>query len=202
MTTQDKFIFILTFITGLAAGMYVYVISFKPTYAPETINNVEELAEDFSVIGKQYAGDRQNDYVAPSFRITADGSFSYRPGGSTTDGLEIIEGKLPRTLINDLRSLATFDELDRLSENNPAGDCQSFVDGIDYQYRIILESEEFQLDSCDTRLGYDSDLALALEDVWNYLDDPSVEAGGSLFGNSFYDTSVNFIRDNLSPYEE
>lgn len=202
MTTQDKFIFILTFVTGLAAGMYVYVISFKPTYTPETINTEEVMAEDFSVIGKQYGGDRQNDYVAPSFRITADGSFSYRAGGSASLGLETTEGKLPKTLINDIRSLATFEELEYLSENNPDGNCQSDVDGIDYQYRIILESEEFQLDSCGTLLGYDSDLAIALEDVWTYLEDPSDEGGGQLFGNSFYDTSVNFIRDNLSPYED
>ncbi len=202
MKAQDKFVFILTFLTGLAAGMYIYVISFKPTYAPETIDANEELAQDFSVIGKQYGGDLQSDYVSPSFRITGNGSFDYRPGGSGEAALEPIVGQLPNSLISDIKSLATEEELEFLVQPRAQADCRSHVDGFDYQYRVILEGIEYQLDSCGTLLGYESELAVALEDVWNYLNDPESVSERSLFGDSFYDTSVNFIRENLSPYED
>jgi hypothetical protein len=201
MKTQDKFVFILTFLTGLAAGMYIYVISFKPTYAPETIDPNEELAQDFSVIGKQYGGDLQSDYVAPSFRITGNGNFDYRPGGNSESALEPVSGQLPNSLVSEIKDLATKGELEFLVQPRAESDCRSHVDGFDYQYRVILEGIEYHLDSCNTLLGYNSELAVALEDVWDYLNDPTSNNEETLFGDSFYDTSVNFIRENLSPYE-
>jgi len=201
MTAQDKFVFILTFFTGFMLGTYVYFVSFKPTYAPERINTSEVLASEFSVIGKQYGGYVPNDYIMPSFRVVGDGSFDYRPGGTSAAALSSQEGKLPRSIINNLKMLATESELEFLVQKRAASDCRSFVDGFDYQYRVILEGIEYPLDSCNTQLGYDSDLALVLEDIWNYLAGNEVSGQRQFFGNSFYDTSVNFIRDHLSPYE-
>ena len=182
--------------------MYAYVVSFKPTYAPETINTIEEVAQDFSIIGKQYGGDQPNGFIPPSFRITGDGTFDYRPGGASSEALETTSGVLPRSMINDIKILATDDQLESLSESKTPTDCRSMVDGIDYQYQVILSGEQYQLDSCVTRLGYDTDLAQTLEDVWQYLSNPETSASRPIFGDSFYDTAVNFIRENLSPYEE
>jgi hypothetical protein len=205
MSAQDKFIFILTFMTGFAVGFYVYVVSFKPTYAPESIDRTEELASDFSVIGKQY-GNNERGYIAPSFRVTGEGQYSYIAGGLAESALEPTEGQLPRQLTNNLKIQATPEELSFLSQKRAPADCRSANNGVDYIYRLIIDGVEYELDSCQTLLSYDTDLAKTLEELWQYLEDPQASSNstGSLvpLGDSLQETGVNFIREHLSPYED
>lgn len=205
MSGQDWFLFILTFMTGLIAGMYVYVLSFKPTYLPDDLNNNEDVASEFSVVGKVYGGRVSNGYIRPSFRITADGSYAYIPGGEDPEALEPVQGKLPRALFNDVVSASDERTLTDASEPVNKQSCSSYSDGFDYQYRIVVDNNEYQVDTCRTTLGYDDELTIVLDDVWDYLANPDTTYRGqsspSVSGTPA-NMATEFIRKHLSPYTE
>jgi len=207
MSGQDWFLFILTFITGVMAGMYVYILSFKPTYIPDDLNSNEDVAAEFSVVGKVYGGQVSNGYISPSFRITADGSYAYVPGGEGSDALEPVSGKLPNGLFRDVVSATDKNTLINSSEPINKESCRSYSDGLDYQYRIVLDNNQYEVDTCRTTLSYDAELALVLDAVWNYLANPDSSYGGQggqsqSVGGTPADRATEFIRKHLSPYTE
>jgi hypothetical protein len=69
MKRDEWMLLSLTFLTGLAIGMYVYIVAFKPTYAPENLSGVESEANEWSMVGKRRAEFHNSDYVYPSFRL-------------------------------------------------------------------------------------------------------------------------------------
>jgi hypothetical protein len=48
--------------------------------------------------------------------------------------------------------------------------CAQMVDGIDYKYTILVDSVEYQLNTCGTNFTADSELGAALEQLWEYFD--------------------------------
>lgn len=201
MKLDDWLLLSLTFVTGVAIGAYVYVTAFKPTYAPEGLNDSEEGAAEFSVVGKIYGGTESADYIRPSFRVLGDGSYLYAVGGEGEDALEPIEGELPSDLRRALLSAAADDVLLEGSQTVGKSNCRSYQGGTDYEYRFVLDGEYYTLDTCHTALNYDDELNLVLEDVWNYLSGDSYGASG-LKGDTPYEMLENFLRERLSPYED
>jgi hypothetical protein len=171
MERSDWMLLGMTFLTGVFIGVALYVLSFKPTYTPETLNESESVAQSFSIIGEQYGGFQEAGYRAPSFRLLADGSYTYAPGG--TDASIPVTGVLPNSLFVEIEAVSNVAELQENSLSIEPDSCRSFSDGIEYRYQVVRDGEVFVLDSCTTTLGYDSELALVLEDVWWYLNDPA-----------------------------
>lgn len=200
MSGQDTFMFLLTFLTGIFLGAFIYVTSFKPTYAPDDIGSAESTAGDFSVIAKAYGGVHERGYISPSFRVLSEGSYMYIQGGVSDSALEPIEGKLPSSLLRQLKVVATEDTLVIYEEEVGKSNCRSFADGVDYEYRITLEEIEYSLDTCTSNVPYDSALAIALDDVWTFISGTGTYTGPQ--GGSLSDKATDFIRKNLSPYEE
>lgn len=193
MKRDDWMLFALTFLTGFAIGMYVYIAAFRPIYTPEDLSNTEEQAEDWSLVGKERGGDVENGYIHPSFRVLGNGKYSYIPGGEGDDSLEPVVGTLPASLMRELKVDA--DQLEAYSRPVSDHTCASDTGGFDYEYRIISDGETYTLDTCDTALGDESDLALTLEEVWQTL-----EGGGSFEGFSGSDPSQwlqDWLRTNI-----
>ncbi len=168
MKRDDWMLFALTFLTGAAIGMYVYIAAFKPIYAPEGLDNTEANAEEWNVVGKRRGGTGENSDIQPSFRVLSDGSYTYLPGGSGDNSLEPVEGSISRSIVRDLQ--VSESQLNTHTKRVTGLECASDSGGYDYRYRFTINGETYLMDSCQTTLGYDSDLAKALEDVWNVLE--------------------------------
>ena len=199
----------LTFATGLFIGMAIYVVSFKPTYAPENLNTEEDSALEFSIIGKAYGGDLGPEYIRPSFRLLRNGTYDYIQGGDGEDALDSVTGKLSKNVLN--RVVASMEEAVLLEASWPTekDDYRIFVDGIDYQYQITLDGTVYQLDTCNTDLDYDSELAISLEMVWNELggteDIVNPDTGTATFkpsGESIQEQATSWLKSRLDPTPE
>lgn len=192
MTTQEWIMFVLTFLTGVFIGFYVYVTFFKPIYDADQLASSESAASEFSIIGKQYGGARGPEYVHASFRLLENGSYQYVPGGSGDQVLEQQTGKLPSSLVRDLKSLATQEVFESLSGRVVKEECRLYQGGIDYIYRVTLNQVEYILDTCGTAINYQDPLAIELEKIWNWLENP--DSVGGMSGNTLYDIMENYLK--------
>lgn len=195
MTGQDWFMFALTFITGVFVGFYVYVTFFKPEYSPDDLATSEANASEFSIIGKEYGGDNDAGYIHPSFRLLADGSYVYVPGGEGKDALEQKEGHVSSGVLRKLRDLASSNELDHFSIPVDKDNCRSYSGGVDHIYRVTVNNEEYVLDTCGTRLDYGDELATELDLIWRELDVPG--STSNVRGNGPYEWLQNFLQDQF-----
>ncbi len=181
----------LTFLTGVAIGMYVYIAAFKPMYAPETLNDTEAGASEWSLVSRRYGGDLLPGYSQSTFRLLKDGNYTYLPGGADSASVETKEGKLSSSLMRKVRSYD--DSLMEYSYDVSRNDCASYVDGYDYEYRITKNNILFHLDTCQTSLGDDSSFALLLREVWD-----EIEGRGSVApSGNFSDWAEAWIRKNI-----
>jgi hypothetical protein len=194
MKRDDWILLSLTFLTGLAIGMYIYIAAFKPTYAPESLNNTESNASDWSMIGKRRGGDHDDRYIQPSFRLLGTGEYVYLPGGVGDGALSPEKGSLAKSQLNSL--LVSEAELASYSRGVSASICASDRGGYDYEYRVTVDGETVILDTCLTSLG-NTEMADKLEVLWQQMGGNGV-TGGS--GQSFDRPSEwiqDWIRQNL-----
>lgn len=188
MKRDDWMLFSLTFLTGLAIGMYVYLMVFKPVYVPDSLNDTEAGANEWSLVAKRY-GDGSSRYVEPSFRVLADRNYVYLPGGESDSALTPIEGKLSAGLMRDLRKYDT--ELLDYTYESTQPDCPSRYGGYDYEYRFTVDNTVYLLDTCETVLGQGSELAVLLQEVWSELEGVSRPSG------SFSGWAEKWINDRI-----
>lgn len=190
MNRDDWMLLSLTFLTGLAIGMYVYIAVFKPVYAPENLNTSESEAGDWSIVGKRRGGEDDPRYVHPSFRLLANGEYIYLPGGLGGNSLEPRKGSVSRKDLS-LASLS-MSELTNYSREISATSCSSDRAGYDYEYRVTMEGETFVLDTCYSVFA-GSATADDFELLWNRFSGAS--RGRSY--TSFADWIEDFIRQHL-----
>ena len=200
MTGHDKVVLALTFCMGVISGMYFYTMDFKPTYLPERQDDIEER-DAFSVVGRAYGGHTVAEYVHPSFRVAEDGTFEYFEGG--TDAEEApIDGVLPDTLYRTLVNEIETADLERLSLRASKDFCNTYVDGFDYIYRITMDGEQHELDTCASALPYENDLAQALMDVWIYFETGEYDASVSAEDNPPTNFAEEWLRKQFDWREE
>ena len=80
MEIRDWFIIIFTFVVGILSGFYLYVTVYQPIYDPDTSADGIATIGDLSIIGVTYGGFTPRDYIHPSFKIKADGTYDYFAG--------------------------------------------------------------------------------------------------------------------------
>lgn len=190
MKRDDWMILSLTFLTGLAIGMYVYITAYKPTYEANDISETEAEAGEWSVVGKRVGGTDGSDYIQPSFRLLGNGEYTYLPGGSGEMSLEPVEGSLSRGEMVNLRfnesELAAYERGQRL------GVCATDRGGYDFEYRITINQKSYLLDTCLASFS-GSSLEDSLSTVWQ-----SIEGEGPVRNyGSVSDWLEDFIRRNL-----
>lgn len=185
----------LTFLTGVAIGMYIYIGVFKPMYAPETLSDTESEASQWSVVSRKRDGANVAGYSEPTFRLLGDGSYTYLPGSEEGTMVEAKEGKLSRSLLRELR---TYDDtLHDYSFTVSRAGCASEVGGYDYEYRFTKNTLTYNLDTCYTALGDDTPFAILLTKVWD-----EVEGRGVIGpGGNFSDWAEGWIRENIGVEE-
>lgn len=182
----------LTFLTGLAIGMYVYIMFFKPTYVPENLSDSEATASEWSLVARRYS-DQTDRGVEPSFRLLGDRSYVYLPGGQSNDALSPREGKISTGLMRELRQYD--EELYGYGAPPNRPECPSARGGYDFEYRFIVDNTSYSLDTCNTSLGHDSGLAMILEEVWEEVE--GTRSSSFRQYGSFSDWAEDWIRQNL-----
>jgi len=157
MKIGDWLIILLTFITGVASGSFVYINGLRDY----DIDPIEpSLISDFEIIVTKYGGCARG-FGCSSYRILSDGSYVVVSGRGATTGGDITTDQLKslkQTLFEaDLESQAVIIEPDF---------CESWVDGIDTTYSITRDETTFELDTCGTTVDVDSDLLELLDWLW------------------------------------
>ncbi|MEX0909677.1 MAG: hypothetical protein WDZ75_00100 [Candidatus Paceibacterota bacterium] len=170
MTTNDWVLFVFTFVTGVVAGMYFYTMDFRPSYSLENLLERETDTSEFAVFGKAYGGMHVEGYVHPSFLIGAGGRYEYFAGGVNADQSEPQKEKLPRMLFKDLQAALERADLYGLSLQTQKEYCNTYIDGIDYVYRVTYKGTQYELDTCRSSMAYENELAVLLQDTWAYFE--------------------------------
>jgi hypothetical protein len=156
------------FLAGIITGSYLYLVGFAPEFEANKGQTAEEVGE-LMIVGDMYGGMRAG--LPPSFQVNGDREFRYIP---FSDNPEVpapaVEGRVPRELMEDVTSLLSESTLDAASEEITPEVCAQMVDGIDYKYTILVDSVEYQLNTCGTNFTADSELGAALEQLWEYFD--------------------------------
>ncbi len=165
--TQDKITLFSALLVGVITGSYLYLVGFVPEFESPEAATEEEL-QDFMIVGDMYGGMRAG--IPPSFQVASDGTYRYIP---FSDNPEVpapaIEGEYPRGSFLLLESAVTNADLVLQSQSFAPEMCAQMVDGIDYRYTIVLDGAEYRLDTCGTNFSADSELGLALAEVWDYF---------------------------------
>ena len=166
MDKTDLLVLIVTAIAGFATGFYLYAMVFAPNYVADKPQIVSD--SEFTIMGEFYGGCRSQ---CPSFRLTSDRKYQYLPEGiETADGS--IRGTYPRVEFVELRRVLEKSEVVSAATDVTSTQCASFADGIDANYRVTLDGEEYELDTCRTALSQNRALAEALAKIFMVLDDP------------------------------
>jgi hypothetical protein len=165
ITHQDKISILLTFSVGFVAGVYFYFtgISFEFTSdIPE-----EDFYEDFVVEGQAYGICEIKGCL--SFQLLADGS--YRLILPNSNSGEITKnGVINLALRNELMKNLDDKSLTKQSKTSLSNNCASDDDGTDYNFVIIKNKKEYELDTCGTSIDFDSQSWLSLAKLWNYFE--------------------------------
>ncbi|MBP6924668.1 MAG: hypothetical protein KBB78_03810 [Candidatus Pacebacteria bacterium] len=191
MKRDDFMLLELTFLTGVAIGMYVYIAAFKPLYTPENLNDTEAEASEWSLVARRYGGEPVPGYSDPTFRVLGDGTYTYIPGGADGAAIEPRQGKLSNSVLKQLRSYDN--SLMQYSYSASRNDCASYYDGYDYDYRFTKQNIVFDLDTCRTALGEDTPLAKLLSEVWDEIEGRQTEVGPT----NFSDWAAGWINENI-----
>lgn len=165
MKKNDGLSIMITFVIGFFSGAYLYVAYFATVFTPDEVSTAENV-ESLSVISESYGGCRSS---CPSFQLSYDGTYRFRYFPEVGGEAEIKEGILPLELQRAVKQNVTAETLLSQTAIIQPSDCRSFTDGIDVRYDVILDGEQFKLDSCGTTIEREGLAWRSLAAVWSYL---------------------------------
>ncbi|MFT5037096.1 MAG: hypothetical protein ACI9VM_000671 [Candidatus Azotimanducaceae bacterium] len=171
MEVRDWVTLITTFIVAALSGMYFYVTTFKPVYVEQSGDTDTAFSTELNIIGVTYGGFVPQDYIHPTYRISANGSYDYFAGGTTQT--ENIEGKLPKDLFKAIKGAIATADLEALARPVSDKNCASYADGIEYEYNITVDGVSYVLDTCKTAFENRTELGRALLEVWTFAYEPT-----------------------------
>ncbi len=166
MRGTDAVLIVLTFLTGVFAGVYLYITVFAPDYGSKESGVEDTSAISFQLQGEAFGGCRMTGGDCGSFTLKENRSYTYRAGG--TD--ETKTGYVSRITLGAVMDAVEEGQtsLERFMLPGTTS-CVSAADGIDYRYRLIYDGETYDFSTCGTRFT-DSALAAAFVELWGTFD--------------------------------
>ncbi len=162
---NDVIVIISALVVGLLSGSYLYMTAFAPTYQDALNPDTYTRPGAYTIIGETYGGMRFG--VPPTFRLEANGSFTYIPFAEDPNiPPAIVSGEIPSWLQEELAMALNPDSLESASQPITPEMCAQMVDGLEYRYQIMLDEMEYTLDTCGTNFTSDSALGQALLTIW------------------------------------
>jgi len=168
MKRQDLLTILITFAMGLCFGFYVYLVGYAPT-SDRVSTAIENDTDSLVITGEAYGGCLRVGNC-PTFNIADDGSYRYFYTPLGSDEQVLREGVLPLTLQQQLDRNVVRTALEAQSRQIQPVFCESFVDGIDVNYDISLDGDDYTLNSCGTDVVADSPMWQALSNIWTYFE--------------------------------
>lgn len=137
------FIIFLTFVTGLATGIYGFFATREPDDGTAPAPYVEQTG--YEILATMYGGCER--IGCASYRFKDDGTYLYLSSGDGRGYMRYEDEVSPRQRerIEDLLSGAP---LGPINESIFEGTCPVTYDGIAYRFTIRRASETVSLDSC------------------------------------------------------
>jgi len=135
-------VILLTFITGLASGVYVYFT---------TLNSDEEKSveipteEGYEVVAYTYGGCER--IGCSSYKLTDNGEYSYLMQ-SAGYGNERFDDTLSLRQHEELNAAIDDTNYQLVEESVFTGTCPDTYDGLAYRFEIRIENERYSFDSC------------------------------------------------------
>lgn len=127
---------------GFVTGVFLYVVNTdiqKETKQKEVF--------EFEIIGDAYGGCLLNS-SCPSFRIVSSGEYTYVSGVKNKDGDNLFKGDISEKELSTLKQILKNFNPDFIRESRGGKTCNSFVDGIDYEYFVTNGDNHFSIDTC------------------------------------------------------
>jgi hypothetical protein len=166
MKRQDILSILITFMVGVVAGGYLYLVGLAPTVATLGVPS-QERVESLVIESEVYGGCRD---ACPSFQVLGDGSYRYLYSVAYDEPQVIQSGSLSSALRRELQRSITLEALRAQSQSITPSVCSSYSDGIDVRYTITKNGEEFILDTCGTRVNTDSAMWQSVRKIWDFLE--------------------------------
>jgi lactate dehydrogenase-like 2-hydroxyacid dehydrogenase len=167
--TQDKLTLISALLIGVIAGAYLYVVGFAPEFENKPLSDTTETTTSYRIVANMYGGMRAGN--PPTFVVSNTGQYTYIPFQEDVDEVaNRIGGTLPADIRTSLEAELVAAALATAAKPVTKDMCAVMVDGIDYTYTITLGSTTYELDTCNTDFTAESDLGVALQAVWAYVE--------------------------------
>ena len=167
MTRRDIITIIVTFVGGIIIGVYLFFSGFLQTFNSEPNVQTQVEADSFSLVAEVYGGCRD---TCPSFQILSDGTYRYLFTPSAGEDQIIRDGTLPRNIRKNINNYMLNNQLVIQSGEVQPAVCNSYTDGIDIKYTVVLNEQEYILDTCGTAIDIESQLWLTLVGIWDYFE--------------------------------
>ncbi|MEZ4104372.1 MAG: hypothetical protein R3B60_03740 [Candidatus Paceibacterota bacterium] len=165
ITRQDKLSILITFIMGFVAGFYFFLTGFHFEFSliPDS-----KIYDDYTIEAEAYGSCSVKGCM--SFQLIVS-TGSYRLLTTKTEVGDIIkEGVIDRSLRNELQRMVNLNELEKQTSRRLVQKCDSKEGGVDYNFKITIDSEEYILDTCRTTVDYNSRTWTSLEKLWSYFE--------------------------------
>ena len=104
------------------------------------------------------------------FELENNRRYTYtKPVGSFNEDAEdvVVTGKMDKEAFAEITNLLVETNFSTLAQETSRS-CDSYVDGVDYRYNVILQGEQFELDTCGTAFD-GSKLERAFRPLWQSL---------------------------------
>ena len=141
---------ILTFVTGLATGVYGFFATRVPPDTPPEDVAVEQSG--YEILATTYGGCER--IGCASYRLMDDGTYLYLAPNAAREYVRYEDEVSPRQH-DHIESLLMDAPLARLSQTTFEGTCPVTFDGIAYRFDIRRDGEVYRLDSCVEALDTD-----------------------------------------------
>ncbi len=165
MKGKDYVVLILTFVTGVFAGSYLYTTSFAPSYQEDEVPSTQEVM--FLLQGQKRGDCNRDGDLCPSFELRANRTYSYIP--QYLDGVEpeeVVHGKLGKDRFDELLAYVDAIDLMELEKKSP-GACSNIYD-TNYAYNLVYKGQSYTYDTCNTAFK-NSVLATKFYPLWTRL---------------------------------
>jgi hypothetical protein len=151
MTKHLYLVILLTFVTGLATGVYGYFMTqHEVTVEDAGSGGQASDASGYEILATVYGGCER--VGCASFRLHEDGSYTYL----SPDGVHSyarFEDEISPRQRELLAELLMSAPLSRIEKSAFSGVCPITYDGIAYRFDIRLETKQYSLDTCMQDLG-------------------------------------------------
>lgn len=178
MKGSDYILLVLTFITGMCAGAYLYITYFAPAYVAEDIPSVEDTY--FELSGEMYGACEAGDQSCASFHLKENRTYTYVPAQAQDRTEDKLTGTLDRRTFSALEDVLMNTDIALLQADG--GYCAAKHGGTDYRYRVVFDGEAYLLDTCGTAF-VNTSLARAFEALWPRLATSTASRAIDIDGN-------------------